>query len=134
MLAKMESNYRTRCIGMLFFIFFLICFLASILGAICGIGGGPINLVVLFFFFSMATKVAAENSLYIIFFSQITSLISSIVTKSIPDFPAPLLVVMIAGGIVGGICGRSLNRRLSEKNGRPAVSLVNACHHRNQHL
>lgn len=25
---------------MLFFIFFLICFLASILGAICGIGGG----------------------------------------------------------------------------------------------
>ena len=40
----------------------------GIMSSFLGIGGGPINFVVLFFFFSMSTKIAAENSLYIIFF------------------------------------------------------------------
>ena len=56
----------------------------GILSSFLGIGGGPINLVVLFFFFSMSTKTAAENSLYIIFFSQIASLVSSLLTGSVP--------------------------------------------------
>lgn len=60
-----------------------------------GIGGGPIHLVVLFYFFSMDTKTAAENSLYIIFFSQTTNLIVSAVTKSIPDFSIRMLLLMI---------------------------------------
>ena len=41
----------------------------GILSSFLGIGGGPINLVVLFFFFSMDTKTAAQNSLYTILFS-----------------------------------------------------------------
>ena len=51
-----------------------------------GIGGGPINLVVLFYFFSMETKTAAQNSLYIILFSQITSLLTTLITHSVPEF------------------------------------------------
>lgn len=87
----------------------------GILSSFLGIGGGPINLVVLFFFFSMTTKTAAENSLYIIFFSQIASLLSSIVTKSVPEFQWGVLVLMVIGGIMGGICGRSLNKKIEEK-------------------
>ena len=82
-----------------------------LIGIFLGIGGGPINLVVLFFFFSMSTKLAAENSLYIIFFSQIASLISTIVTGSVPDFQIGVLVLMVAGGIAGGICGRAINKK-----------------------
>nr|WP_304971177.1 TSUP family transporter [uncultured Schaedlerella sp.] len=70
-----------------------------------GIGGGPINLVVLFYFFSMDTKTTPENSLYIIFFSQIASLISSIVTKSISAFSIRMLVMMVLCGIGGGDAG-----------------------------
>ncbi len=84
----------------------------GILSSFLGIGGGPINLVVLFFFFSMTTKVAAENSLYIIFFSQIASLLSSIVTGSVPNFAAGVLILMAAGGIAGGICGRAINKKI----------------------
>ena len=43
------------------------CIIGVVLGLLSsflGIGGGPINLVILFFFFSMSTKEAAENSLY----------------------------------------------------------------------
>lgn len=87
----------------------------GIMSSFLGIGGGPINLVVLFFFFSMPTKTAAENSLYIIFFSQTASLISSLAAGNIPDFEAGVLVWMVLGGITGGICGRALNRRMKEK-------------------
>ena len=80
-----------------------------------GIGGGPINLVVLFFFFSMSTKIAAENSLYIIFFSQIASLVSTIISGSVPDFQIGVLILMVAGGIAGGICGRAINKKIDEK-------------------
>lgn len=87
----------------------------GIMSSFLGIGGGPINLVVLFFFFSMDTKIAAENSLYIIFFSQLTSLLSSILTRSVPDIDLSVLIVMVIGGIAGGICGRALNKKISEK-------------------
>ena len=80
-----------------------------------GIGGGPINLVVLFYFFSMDTKTTPENSLYIIFFSQIASLISSIVTKSISAFSIRMLVMMVLCGIGGGMLGRSINKKISAK-------------------
>lgn len=93
----------------------LIGIFLGIMSSFFGIGGGPINLVVLFFFFSMSTKLAAENSLYIIFFSQIASLISTIVTGSVPDFQIGVLVLMVAGGIAGGICGRAINKKIDEK-------------------
>ena len=63
----------------------------------------------------MATKIAAENSLYIIFFSQIASLLSSIVTKSVPEFEIATLIFMVIGGIGGGIAGRALNKKIEEK-------------------
>lgn len=93
----------------------LIGIFLGILSSFLGIGGGPINLVVLFYFFSMTTKIAAENSLYIIFFSQIASLISSLVTKSVPDFQISMLIFMVIGGILGGICGRAVNKKIEEK-------------------
>ena len=71
--------------------------------------------MVLFFFFSMSTKTAAENSLYIIFFSQIASLVSSLLTGSVPEFQISMLVLMAAGGIGGGIAGRVINKRLTDR-------------------
>lgn len=87
----------------------------GILSSFLGIGGGPVNLVVLFFFFSMSTKTAAENSLYIIFFSQIASLISTLLSGSIPEFAISMLVLMAVGGIGGGIAGRKINQKLSDR-------------------
>ena len=93
----------------------LIGIFLGIMSSFLGIGGGPINLVVLFFFFSMSTKIAAENSLYIIFFSQIASIASTIVSGSVPDFQIGVLILMVAGGIAGGICGRAINKKIDEK-------------------
>ena len=81
--------------------------------AFLGIGGGPINLVVLYYFFSMETKTAAENSLYIIFFSQMASFLQTIFTDSLPNFTTTMLIFMVAGGLFGGMIGRSLNKKLN---------------------
>lgn len=87
----------------------------GIMSSFLGIGGGPINLVVLFFFFSMPTKMAAETSLYIIFFSQLTNLLVTIGTRRVPEFSPGVLVLMVCGGILGGMCGRKINSRIDEK-------------------
>ncbi len=93
-----------------------ICLVIGLMLGICssflGIGGGPINLVVLYYFFSMDTKTAAANSLYIILFSQITSLLSTLITRTVPDFELITLVLMVAGGILGGIIGRKINKKI----------------------
>lgn len=94
----------------------LVCIAIGLVLGICssflGIGGGPINLVVLFYFFSMDTKTAAQNSLYIILFSQITSLVNTLITHTVPEFEVGLLILMVGGGILGGAAGRIVNKRM----------------------
>lgn len=80
-----------------------------------GIGGGPINLVVLYFFFSMDTKTAAANSLYIIFFGQLFSLFATLAAHTVPPFRPAVLVLMVAGGIGGGVIGRVLNKKMDNR-------------------
>lgn len=84
----------------------------GIMSSFLGIGGGPINLVVLFFFFGMDTKTAAQNSLYIILFSQITSLLTTLISSSVPEFAWSALILMVCGGIGGGMAGRAINKKI----------------------
>lgn len=87
----------------------------GILSSFLGIGGGPINLMVLSFFFSMNTKKAAANSLYIIMFSQAASVLSSILQQNIPNVPVLVFILMVAGGIAGGNMGCQIHNKISSK-------------------
>ena len=78
-----------------------------------GIGGGPINLAVLYFFFSMDSKTAALNSLYIILFSQTASFFSTVFQGKVPEFNLLVLIVMMAGGVLGGFVGRAFSKKMS---------------------
>ena len=93
----------------------IIGILLGIMSSFLGIGGGPINLVVLAFFFSMNTKEAALSSLYIIMFSQITSLVQTCVTGTVPEISAAYLAAMVIGGILGGTLGSRVNKKISEE-------------------
>ena len=88
--------------------------LLGIMSSFLGIGGGPINLVVLGYCFGMDTKTAAANSLYIILFSQAASLIATLIS-GLPEFRVFALILMVAGGIGGGIVGRSLNKKMDNR-------------------
>ena len=93
---RIKNLFLTATIGMVL----------GLLSSFLGIGGGPINLVVLFYFFSMEIKAAAENSLYIILFSQMASFASTIITQTIPSVELLLTLLMAGGGVVGGIIGK----------------------------
>ena len=84
--------------------------------AFLGIGGGPINLVALYYFFSMETKAAAQNSLYIIMISQLVSLAVTVFSGKVPDVPLLLLAGMLCCGIFGGMAGRKINKRINSKS------------------
>lgn len=80
-----KKRIRTRTMDQTGFIL-LIGLILGIFSSFLGIGGGPFNLVFLSFFFSMETKEAAQTSLFIILFSQITSLCSTIIKHQVPEF------------------------------------------------
>lgn len=84
----------------------------GVMSSFLGIGGGPINLVVLAYFFSMGTKEAALSSLYIIMFSQITSLVQTVATGTIPDVEITYFLGMVIGGILGGTLGSKVNKKI----------------------
>lgn len=85
----------------------------GIFSAFLGIGGGPINLVVLYMLFSMDAKTAAVNSIYIIFCSQVANLLFTTITGNTPQFEVLSLVAMVIGGISGGFLGSEILKRIS---------------------
>lgn len=80
-----------------------------------GIGGGPINIAVLSFFYSSAPKITAKNSLFIILFSQLTSLGTTVIS-GIPTFSPAALALMCCGGVLGALIGGKCSKILSDEN------------------
>lgn len=85
----------------------------GILSAFLDIGGGPHNIALLSIFFAMHAKQAALYSLFIICFSQLSSLILMIVSVDILSYDLTMLPGMIIGGILGGAIGSHLSKWLS---------------------
>lgn len=89
--------------------------LLGMVSSFLGIGGGPINIAVLYFFFSMNAKTSAKNSLYVIWFSQITSLALTVFTGSVPEFSWVILVLMGVGGVVGALLGSQIVKKVKDQ-------------------
>lgn len=92
--------------------------------AFLGIGGGTSNVAVLFLFFSMDAKTAAKNSIYIIIFSQLTSIATALATHSVPTFTWPVLLCMIAGGVGGALLGAAITKRIDNKGVEKLLKLL----------
>ena len=67
------------------------------------------------FFLAMDTKTSALHSLFVIFLSQLASLIFSI-GEGIPPVPLSGLVAMILGGVIGALIGSHIVKRLQNKH------------------
>ncbi len=91
----------------------LIGLFLGICSSFLGIGGGPMNLAVLYYFFSMTTKQAAVNSILIILLSQTASLIMTIATGTVPEFAWGNLIAMVGAGALGGFISARLHKKLS---------------------
>lgn len=89
--------------------------LLGLLSSFLGIGGGPLNIMVLSYLFSLSSKEAALSSLFVIFFSQLFSFVTTLVTKTIPDFDYTMLVLMIVSAVIGSMVGRGISKKIDSK-------------------
>lgn len=92
------------------------CFL-GICSSFLGIGGGPINVALMIYLFSVDTKTATVCSLVTILFAQASKLAAVAAGGGFAGFDLSAAPVMIAGAIAGGFIGAGLSKRCSE----PAV-------------
>lgn len=97
-----------------------------------GVGGGPINVAVMVFFFSYSVKEAAVYSVATIFFSQLSKLITIYASNQFTPFDLSILIYIVPCAIIGGILGTMLNQKCNEKNIKKiftiavyAIALVN---------
>lgn len=104
---------------------FFVGLLLGVFSSFLGIGGGPINLVVLGFLFSMNPKVGAQNSLLIILISQSVSTVYTFLSKSVPDVRLLYVLVMIAGGLAGGLIGGKINKKINPEGVRKLFLAAN---------
>ncbi|MGJ9457942.1 sulfite exporter TauE/SafE family protein [Oceanobacillus sp. CF4.6] len=89
--------------------------LLGTISSFLGIGGGPLNVAVLYLLFSMNAKNAVVNSTFIIFFSQLSALVLLAFTTGFATYDLSMIGYMIVGGILGGFMGSNLVRKLSNK-------------------
>ena len=87
----------------------------GMLGAFLGIGGGPFNVAALCFFFSMPTKRATQNSLFIVLFSQLTSTLKTVLFDGVPAFQVTVLLGMVLLGIAGSELGCRINKKINNR-------------------
>lgn len=80
-----------------------------------GIGGGPINVALMMLLFSFSLREAAVYSVGIIFFSQLTKMVTIAVNPIKPPISISIMAAVIAAAIVGGFAGTWLNRHASCK-------------------
>lgn len=99
------------------------------LNSFLGIGGGPINITALFLMFSLLVKDGAVYSICVVFFCQLSNLLTLFATNRFAPYKDYVFIVVLGliAAVVGGLCGSTLNKKLSEKTVRIVFTCVMAC-------
>jgi len=106
---------------------FALGFLMGMISAFLGIGGGPINIMIISYFLGLDSKTTGHNSIYIVFLSQLASLVSSVITGSIPDIPAAITITMLSGGVMGGLAGSGISNNMNNKQVDAFFRIILVC-------
>lgn len=94
----------------------LVGIILGIISSFLGIGGGPLNVIVLMYILGMGTKESSIHSIFIIFFSQGSKLLSVLLSGGFGGYNLEVLPFMVAGGIMGGFIGSYLSGKMDKKN------------------
>ncbi|EGP4932590.1 sulfite exporter TauE/SafE family protein [Enterococcus faecium] len=103
---------------------FLSGLLVGTLSVFLGIGGGPLNIIVLVGFMSLTTKDSAPYSIAMIFFAQIPKIIKILVVTQPSSFRWQLVPLIVIAAIIGGNIGTRINRKLTDSHVRLIYSLM----------
>ena len=107
-------------------IIFLLGLNVGALSVFLGIGGGPLNVIILVGLMGFTTKDSAPYSIAMIFFAQIPKIISLLLVDQAENFRWQLVPFLVISAILGGTVGTQLNRKLSNKQVNSIYSLMMA--------
>lgn len=80
-----------------------------------GIGGGPLNIVLLLFFFSMKAKEAAFYSIVMIFFAQVTKMLAILWNFSSYIDHIDVMPFLVIFAVLGGYVGTLVQKKLTHE-------------------
>ena len=87
--------------------------LLGIISSFLGIGGGPLNIAIIYYFYSLQPKETAYSSLIVVFFSQLSSLIFTFCI-GLPEYNYIYLILMCFGGVCGALTGSNISKKLND--------------------
>ncbi|MFI3250257.1 MAG: sulfite exporter TauE/SafE family protein [Eubacteriales bacterium] len=111
--VKFKRSIKTKTVSNLGACGVIGCSLGTI-SSFLGIGGGPLNIAILTYFFSSAPKVTARRSIFVILLSQISSILVVFTTGIPTDVNYFALSLMIIGGCSGAILGGKISKKLTD--------------------
>ncbi len=97
------------------FVYILVGFILGLISSFLGIGGGPINVALIIYLFSLDTKSAVLYSIITILFAQISKITTIILTTGFSPYDLTILPIMVIGAVMGGYMGSLINKRIPEK-------------------
>ncbi len=84
--------------------------------AFLGIGGGILNIPILIMIFKMDAKKAVSTSLFIVFISQFSNIISLVFEGVLNQANLITLLFISLAGVVGGVFGKKISSYMSSNN------------------
>lgn len=111
---KIEKIFPTFLVGMIL----------GIVSGFLGIGGGPINIAVFMLLYSYGIKESSVSSTIIILFSQISKLVSILITTDISTFNLEVLPFVVVGSVTGGYLGSKFISKFTNKQIDIAFDMV----------
>lgn len=118
-LAKLEFNFSLK--DFRFWLTILLAFVIGLIGGGLGAAGGISLLLILILFFRFEIHEAIGTSVFVMFF---IALAGSLTHFYYIDFPFPLLIFAIAGGIIGAIFSARLANLFKEKTLNKIAGLI----------
>lgn len=123
-LIYIKNKYRIKSFSIKNNLVSLICgIILGLISSFLGIGGGPLNIALLYILFSMPAKEIVICSLFIVFISQSTSLITT-AFNGIPSINKLVLFAMCFGGVFGALIGGSVAKKMDNKKTESFFSKV----------
>lgn len=102
------------CIENVFAVLF-VGFILGTLSSFLGIGGGPVNVAVIYLLLNMDIKKAAAGSIFIILLAQASKIGTIALSEGLSSYNLNMLWYMIPAGITGGLIGPYIQKKLNEK-------------------
>ncbi len=107
--------------------FFIIGLFLATIGSFLGIGGGPINVALLMIFFKLDIKTSVFISIIMIFFSQLSNLISYAFTNAYFTNDLTPLLTMLPAAIIGGLIGGKISKSFNLNQTIVFFNVVTTC-------